>query len=108
MSALLNKRIEVWGKVKFKNALLETDYTNGKVTTVWASINPQTAIMQKGQVETILSNVTHKIIIRYNSGASILQDNWIIFGTHRFDINYILNPYENNKMLELFCTEVIG
>jgi len=103
----LNKRIEIWGKIKITNELGETDYTEAKIKTIWASIVPQTGSLQRGQVETILSNVTTKFICRYSSGKDIAQDMWIIFNGKRNDIKYILNPYEKNESLEIFCTEVI-
>jgi len=112
----LNKRIEIWGKTEIENELGETeienelgetDYTEAKIKTIWAAIIPQTASLQKGQVETILSNTTHKIICRYNAGKDIKQDMFIMFNGHRFDINYILNPYFKNESLEIFASEVI-
>lgn len=103
----LNKKIEVWGKIKAKNRIGEVDYEDGKIKTIWAAIIPQTANMQRGQVETILSNTTHKIIIRYGAGKDIKQDMVLKYQGHRFDINYILNPYFKNETLEIFCSEKI-
>lgn len=103
----LNKRIEVWGKIKTKNEIGEVDYSEGKIKTIWAALIPQTGNMQKGQVETILSNTTHKIIVRYGSGKDITQDMWLMYKGHRFDINYIINPYFQNETFEIFCNEKI-
>jgi SPP1 family predicted phage head-tail adaptor len=107
--ASLNKKVYVWGDVPYINELGEEDVNPGliKVNPIWASLIPQTGSLQKQQGETILSNVTHKIKIRYSSGKDITQDMWIIFQGHRFDIKYILNPYFSNEFLELFCEEVI-
>ena len=104
----LDKRIEVWGKTAIKNELKETDYQDTKIKSIWASIIPQTGSMLKGQANTILTNTTHKIVCRYSSGKDIKNDMWIMFKGHRFDINYILNPYFKNEKLEIFCTEVIS
>ena len=51
--------------------------------------------------------MTHKIIVRYNSGKDITKDMQIYFNEHKFEIKYILNPYFKNETLELFVTEVI-
>lgn len=110
----LNKRIEVWGNIEFENELGESDFKPGKIKDkpIWASIIPQTGSLQKQQANTILSNITHKIKIRYGAGKDITQDMWFIFKEgnkkHRFDIKYILNPYFLNEFLEIFCEEIIG
>lgn len=101
----LRHRIEIFGKAKIENELGETDFTFGKIKTIWAAIIPQTSKMQSGQANTILSNTTHKIIVRYDKG--ITQDMYIMFKGKRFDINYILNPYFKNETLEIFCSEVV-
>lgn len=98
-----NKRIEIWGKVSMINELLENDFENGKIKTIWSSIVPQTAKLQTQQADTIVSNTTHKITCRYSAAKDIKQDNWIVFNGKRFDINYILNPFEANVELEIFA-----
>ena len=103
----LNKRIDVYSKVKVENELGEIDYEYKKSKTIWASIRPQTGSLQNQQADTILSNVTHKIIVMYDSAKEITQDMYFIYKDHRFDIKYILNPYFKNETLEIFCEEVI-
>lgn len=103
----LRHRIDIYGKTKTDNELRETSYTDGKIKTIWAAIIPQTGKLQKQQVDTILTNVTHKIIVRYEAGKDITQDMYIIFKGKRFDIKYILNPYFKNESLEIFVEEVI-
>ncbi|QEK13723.1 head-tail adaptor protein (plasmid) [Crassaminicella thermophila] len=103
----LRHRIDVYGKIEIENELEEVDYIDSKIKTIWAAIIPQTASLQRGQVETILSNTTHKIIVRYSAGKDITQDMYIMFRGKRFDIKYILNPYFKNEFLEIFCEEVI-
>lgn len=105
-----NRRIEVWGKVPFVNELLESDYRDGIIKTIWAEIVPQIRSMgnmQKGQAETMLSNVTTKFVVRYHAGKDIDYDNWIMFKGKRHDIKYLLNPFEKNEVFEIFCIEVI-
>lgn len=104
----LKHRIDVYGKVEFENELLETDFRDEKLKTIWCSIIPQTGNLQKQQTETILSNTTHKVIVRYNAGKDIKPDMHLKYkNDRRFDIKYILNPYETNETLEIFCSEVI-
>jgi SPP1 family predicted phage head-tail adaptor len=103
----LRHRIDIWGNVSTTNELGETEYSPSKIKTLWAAIMPQTGKLQVQQANTILSNVTHKIIVRYGAGNDITQDMYIIFRGKRFNIDYILNPYFKNETLELFCEEVI-
>ncbi|MBZ9633187.1 phage head closure protein [Clostridium sp. FP1] len=102
----LNKRIDIWGKLKFKNELNEIDYKEAKIKTIWASIVPQTGSLQKTQAETVLANTTHKIIVRYGSGKDIKESDFIIFRGKRFDIKFILNPYFEDEKLEIFTEQI--
>lgn len=106
----LNKRIEVWGNVEFENELEEKDFRPGKIkdNPIWATIIPQTGSLQKQQADTMLSNVTHKIKVRYEAGKDITQDMWLMHNGRRFDIKYILDPYFAHQFLEIFCEEIIG
>jgi SPP1 family predicted phage head-tail adaptor len=103
----LKHRIDIYEKTATTNTLGETDYDYASTKTIWASIIPQTAKLQIQVADTILSNVTHKIVVRYKSGSGITQDMYVMYGTHRFDIKYILNPYFANETLEIFVTEVM-
>ncbi|MCI1593219.1 phage head closure protein [Heyndrickxia oleronia] len=110
--ASLNKRIDVYDNVKYTNELDETAYRFEKLKTIWASIVPQTGSLQKQQADTILTNVTHKIIVRYESGKDISKDMQIQYNdknnvVHRYEIKYILNPYFANEKLEIFCQELM-
>lgn len=103
----LKHRIEIWGKVKKVNELKQTVYKDQKINNIWSEIIPQTGKLQKQQAETMLSNVSHKIQVRYNAGKDITKEMHIKFKGKRFDIKYILNPYFKNEKLEIFCEEVI-
>lgn len=107
MSYDMNKKIEIWGNIKHENELGETSYEFEKINRIWAAIIPQTAVLQRQQTDTILTNVTHKIIVRYSAGKDITKDMQIYYKNHRFEIKYILNPYERNETLEIFCQELI-
>lgn len=103
----LKHKIDVYGNVKETNEVNKTTYSFKKIRSLYAAIIPQTANLQKQVADTILTNVTHKIIVRYSAGKEITQDMQIYFRNKKFDIKYILNPYFANETLEIFCTEVI-
>lgn len=100
-------RIDIYGNTKVINELGETAYKFGKIDTIWAAIVPQTGSLQKQQADTILTNVTHKIIVRYSAGKDITKNMQIHFRNSKFEIKYILNPYFANETLEIFCQELI-
>lgn len=100
--------IDIYSNVKYENELGEEDYRFEKLKTIWAAIIPQTGSLQKQQADTILTNVTHKIIVRYSAGHDIKKEMQIRFRNHKFEIKYILNPYFNNEYLEVFVEEVLG
>ncbi|MGE8080506.1 phage head closure protein [Peribacillus loiseleuriae] len=103
----LKHLIDICGNVKTKNELDETTYKFDKIKSIYAAIIPQTGSLQKQQADTILTNVTHKIIVRYLAGKDITKDMQIMFRGHRFEIKYILNPFFKNETLEIFCQELI-
>ncbi|MFJ8261412.1 phage head closure protein [Rummeliibacillus sp. NPDC094406] len=100
-------KIEVWGNRKEKNELNETVYKFAKLKSPYAEVVPQTGSLIKQQADTILTNVTHKIVMRYESGKDITKDMQIHFRGHRFEIKYILNPYFVNEKLEIFVQELV-
>lgn len=103
----LNCRISVYGNVKVTNELEETTYDFKEIKKIWAAIIPQTGALQSQQADTILTNVTHKIIMRFTAGKDITKDMQIHFRNRKFEIKYILNPYFKNETLEIFCQELM-
>lgn len=103
----LRHRINVESNQETTNELEETTYKYMPFKTIWAEIIPQTGSLQKQQADTILTNVTHKIIVRYSAGNDITKEMRIQFRGHKFEIKYILNPYFKNETLEIFVQEVL-
>lgn len=103
----LTKRISIWGNVEVENRLEETTYKFEEIKKIWSEIIPQTGSLQKQVADTILTNVTHKIKVRYTAGQDITKEMKIKFKGHTFEIKYILNPYFENKWLEIFVQEVL-
>lgn len=103
----LRNKIDIHGKIEYENAAGETSTKHGKIKSIWAKIIPQTGSLQVQQADTILTNVTHKIIVRYGGNADITHDMEIYFRGRKYDIRYILNPFERNETFEIFVQEVI-
>lgn len=103
----LRHKIEVHGNQKVTNEINETTYKFSLIKTLFAEVIPQTGSLMKQQADTILTNVTHKIVVRYDSGKDITKDMQIHFRGHKFEIKYILNPYFSNETLEIFVQELM-
>ena len=103
----LNNRIEVWGNTEYTNKLNEKSYRFQKIKEIWASIIPQTGKLQTQQAETVLTNVTHKVIVRHSAGKDIDKNMEFVFKGRKFKIKFILNPFEENEVFEIFCEEVM-
>ncbi|WP_456273626.1 phage head closure protein [Bacillus sp. AK031] len=103
----LKHLIDIHKNVKVLNELNETTYVYQKIKTISAALVPQTGSLQRQQADTIMTNVTHKIIVRYGVGKEITKDMQIRFRGHRFEIKYILNPFFKNETLEIFCQELM-
>jgi hypothetical protein len=111
----LRIEVEVWEKIKGKNELNQTSYSDNKIITVPAEIIPQSGNMQRQAVETMLTHCSHKIICRYSQTIMDAyqqqqkkSDMHIMFRGQRFNVLFILNPYFRNETLEIFTEEVIG
>ncbi|MEG0258464.1 MAG: phage head closure protein [Lysinibacillus sp.] len=103
-----DKRIGIYGNVKYENSAGEEAERFEKIKSIWAEIIPQTGSLQRQQADTILTNVTHKIVVRYSAGKDITKEMQLRFKGHIFDIKFILNPYFDNEKLEIFVQEVLG
>lgn len=72
------------------------------VCAVWCAVIPQTGSLLGGRPgETELARTTHKICIRYRPG--ITADMWVEVDGEKYDILYVMDPYVNHVILELFC-----
>lgn len=111
----LNRRIEIW-----KNILRESEETfceepvPAMLKKAWASITPKTGSLLYGrEAGTMLSQTTHLITMRYSSVKNILfPECWLLYydpgGTvHRYEIDYILDPYARHEYVEVFVREVV-
>jgi len=49
--------------------------------------------------------VTHRIRIRYRTG--VIPAMRIKYGTRYFNINSVINPNSDNRMLDILATEVV-
>ena len=105
-SGKLNKRIEVWGETVLENDLLEEEKVKNKIKSIWSQMVPMTGSLKNQPADTVISGTTHKIITRYISGKFINDAMWFVYRGIRYDIKYILNPFEVNEKLEFFCEVV--
>lgn len=103
----LRNKIDIYANVEFENSIGETSYRYDKIKSIWAKIVPQTGSLQVQQADTILTNVTHKIIVRYGGNNDITKDMEIKFKDRKYEIRFILNPFERNETLEIFVQEVL-
>lgn len=102
----LNKRIEIWHKTKKENMLKQTEEDDQLYKLLWASIVPQTGKSFSAPAGTTQAEISHKIIIRYRTDITEIM--FIKYQGRRFDIKYILDPYEKHEKLEIYVSEVVG
>lgn len=107
MSAILNRKIELWRNVisTEANALGQFPKKEQKISDKWAAVMPQTGSLLQGRADgTTLSRTTHKIVIRYTK--DIKPSDWFMYDEQRYSILYISDPYINHERLEIFCEAV--
>jgi SPP1 family predicted phage head-tail adaptor len=101
-----NKKIEIWGKQEIQNELLEEDYEEVKINSIWCSIKSHTTSVQSKALDIVVVNATHKITCRYLSGKNIKEADWFIYRGKRLDIEYVNNVDEMDIELEIYVKHV--
>lgn len=92
-------------RITFQNQNLDSEEEEwNDIVTTWASINPISG-REYYQAETINSDLTHKVRLRYRKG--ITPDMRILYKDRIFNIVSVINEYEKNTMLQLMCRELI-
>ena len=95
----LNKRIT------FQLQDLDSEDEDWKdIATTWANINPISG-KEYYSAETINSDLTHKIRVRYRKG--ITPDMRVLYNGRIFYIVSVINEFERNSTLQLMCRELI-
>jgi SPP1 family predicted phage head-tail adaptor len=74
------------------------------VATVWSSVKPLVG-REFFAAETVNSEVTHKVRMRYKAG--ITPDMRVKFGIRIFQITAVINYQERNIELQLMCKELV-
>jgi len=100
------KKLEVWGEVEFTNDLNETDYKFSKIKTVHLEMIPMTGSLTSQAGNTKVTGTTHKFKGRYISCKFITEEMYFLRNGIKYEIKFILNPFEANKELEFFCEVV--
>lgn len=101
---LMRHKIRVQKAKPGKNEFGEPDNVWEDVASIRASISPVSgrefmAVMQPH------SEVTHKIVIRYN--RNVTPQMRVVFGSRVFDILHIIDPWEMHQQMTLMCREVV-
>ena len=104
LSSMLNTQVEVWHNTKAqeKNELGQYPVIPQRFCTAWACIIPQTGSLLSGRsADTALTKTTHKIVMNYRD--DLTADMWIMYKNQRYNIIYILDPYNDRQRLEVFA-----
>ena len=99
----MNKRVELQSRDETTvNDLNEVTGSWSTQTTVWASIKPMNG-KELFRAEQVKSSARTKITIRYYSS---IDETWRVkYGTRIYDIEWIDNIDERNRVMEIFATE---
>lgn len=99
--AILNKRVKIVGNVQ----TTEDGWDTTKpvvVCTTWASIQPARG-REWYEARAIRTDESIKIVIRYRTG--ITHDMKIQYQHHTYEIQSIVDPFEDHESLEIYCIE---
>ena len=101
----LTKSVIIQSPTGDRDAVGERTTTWTNVATVWASIDPLSAreIFAAAQAQ---SEVTQKVMIRYDSSISAITNAWrVAYGSRYLVVEGVRNIDEKNEMYELMCSE---
>lgn len=90
---------------KTASGALDTSWTDFVGENVYASIEPVSG-REAFLAQQHLSEVTHKVRIRYRSGITAKMR--VQYGSRTFDIRAVMNFEERNRELLLLCTEGVN
>jgi SPP1 family predicted phage head-tail adaptor len=99
--AILNKRVKIIGNKQTTKDGWDTTEP-AIIATCWASIQPARG-REYYEARAIRDDESIKIVIRYRTG--ITHDMQIQYRTHTYNIQSIVDPYEDHESLELYCVE---
>ena len=101
----LNRRITFYKKIKAINEMNQTTHEFREYKSLWAKIQPMTNRAVLSAADTLASEITHKITVRYRK--DITKDMYIMYGLKRFDIKASpIDPYMSHEWLEISVAEV--
>lgn len=75
------------------------------IKTVWAEIKPVSG-NQFFAAKQINSEISHNVYIRYRT--DLKPSMRIKFKERVFDILYLMNMNEDNRIMQIYCKELIG
>lgn len=74
------------------------------LATLWAAVEPLRG-NERFQAQQVSNTLTHKVTIRYRAGVTPKMR--IVYGSHVFAIEAVIDPEERHERLELLCSEVV-
>ena len=108
-SGTLRHQVQVWKNAETQDAEGPTTYTPALDGTRWAQVEPLTGreFFAAGQME---ARHTHRVRMRYYDSSLNSVDYYLVLieGTRTLQINSVSDIMENNREIELMCTEVKG
>lgn len=100
----LNKRITLVGSVPEKNEIGQTVFKEKAVKTIWAKVEPVRG-REYYEAQKIRTDTLYKFTIRYRAGVT--PDMQVQYKGRVFEIQNIINPFEENVKLEIMAWEKV-
>lgn len=101
----LNKRITFCRYTESVNELKQTVQQLEPYKTVWASVEPLKG-REYLEAQKVQPELTYRITTRYH--RDIAPDMIIKYQGRELNIQNIVNPYERDEKLEIYCVEKVG
>ncbi len=101
----LRHQIQIQSQSSSQDSYGQLQQTWATIRTSWASI--QSLILKEAfQADSLTSQVTHLITLRWPSGVSIQAGMRVVYGSHTYKIQAVNNIDERNVILKLLVMEL--
>lgn len=101
----LDKKIQIWGNVKFKNELNAQDIEPRLLKSVWASVDFVSGAEKDGEADTRYEE--QRCIVKMRSKAfPIKKEHWIVYKGVRLNIEVLPPDFDRGSIREIHCVVV--
>ena len=109
ITSRLKNKVQVYGRSLTTNSLGEADTAETLLATLYCDIVPMSGkVTEIPNAVAKYEEITHEITFRRSALQYLKPEYHLMYGTERFDIEYIMPNFNNPEIVIVYCREVVG